>query len=704
MPTDASNPFERLHADVQHHIANSLGWKELRDVQKQAIEPILAGENAVLLAPTAGGKTEAAFFPLMSRLLEERWEGLSLLYLSPIRALLNNQFDRLEKLFGLIGYRVGVWHGDVAQSAKRRIRENPPHVLLTTPESLEGMLISTKTSGPGMFGDLHAVVIDEVHAFADDDRGWHLLGVLSRLSRHAGRDLQRIGLSATVGNPPEIAEWISRGSERRPTTIDPPAEDQLEPEVELDWVGTVRNAAKIVDQLFKGERRLVFCDSRLQAEKMARELRNRRVDTYLNHSSLSREERRRTERKFAEGGPGAIVATSALELGIDIGDLDRVVQLDAPYSVASFLQRMGRTGRRKGQRSNMLYLATTEQGLVRGASLIDLWLRDFVEDARPPREPLQILAQQMLAQVLEDPGLSKRQLLGRVDAFCRAGDLSADDARELYDFLHRHDYLFTDGPRVGIGRSGEAEFGQKHFLELVSVFTSPPIFTVKAQNKEIGTVHQTTFSNHSKDERSIILLAGKSWLVTDLDWDRRIAYVEEFDMPGKTTWLSGGLAMGKRLAEAHRDILTGSNRGLDYWSDRATDKLDHIRNAFTFLDSDAPTIQQGSDAWTLWTFAGGRANDFLADRLLELGVESASASALRVVVDEGLPRKQLEAHLRDALRAWPDVPREHPMLENLKFSELLPNPLLQRAARARLYADAHEDLPDLRYAVWQVSD
>ncbi len=699
--------FKDLHPDLRHHIRNSLGWTSLRDVQKAAIPPIQQGKNAVLLAPTAGGKTEAAFFPIISTLMEERWDGMSVLYLSPIRALLNNQLPRLEQLFGLVGYRAATWHGDVKQSEKRRIREEPPNALLTTPESLEAMLISTKTSGSGMFGDLRAVVIDEVHAFADDDRGWHLLGVLNRLQNYAGRDLQRIGLSATVGNPTEIGTWLSSNSEREVSVIDPPPpEDAPEPEVELDWVGSIANAAKIIDLAHKGERRLAFCDSRLQAEKLARKLKDRGVTTYLNHSSLSRDERRRTERAFAEGGPAVIVATSALELGIDIGDLDRIIQLEAPYSVASFLQRMGRTGRRPGKRSNMLFLATTTSGLLRGAALLDLWKRGFVESARAPREPTHILAQQLLALTLERPGLGRDSLLNGVQPFVDAAGLQPTDAREVFEHLVEAGYLFLDGQRVGIGRQGEEEFGQRHFLSLVSVFTSPPLFRVVHKNREIGTVHQTTFTNRAQGERAVILLAGRSWLVTSLDWDRRVAHVEPFDMQGKSTWLSAGQAMSPELAEAHRRVLCDDERGEDHRSERAANKLEHAKEDHRFLNPEHVTVVRGIDDWDIYTFAGGRANSYVADRLAELDMGRTTATGLRVRLQKNADPDDLRSALRQVHQSskLPEIPEDHPMVRDLKFSEILPTAQRQRAAVARIYGDAIEECPPLIDADWKVDD
>src|ERR1019366_2262608 len=202
--------FDRLHPSIQHHVVNSLGWRDLRSLQQQSISPVLNGEHCLSLARPAGGKTEAAVLPILSRILSEEWAGLSVLYICPIRALLNNLEERLSFYCSLIGRRCGLWHGDVGQAARSAILREPPDILLTTPESLEAILISRRTDRPYFFGSLRAVIVDEVHAFAGDDRGWHLLAVLERIAKLAGRQPQRIGLSATIGNPTEILAWMTR--------------------------------------------------------------------------------------------------------------------------------------------------------------------------------------------------------------------------------------------------------------------------------------------------------------------------------------------------------------------------------------------------------------------------------------------------------------------------------------------------------------
>ncbi len=222
--------FEALHSSLQYHVVNTLEWRSLRPLQEAAIPPLLAGHHALLIAPTAGGKTEAAAFPLLSRMLQEDWASLSVLYICPLRALLNNLHPRLEHYAGLLGRRVGVWHGDIAASHKAALRRLPPDLLLTTPESLEGMLVSTRADPSAWFGGVRAVVVDEIHAFAGDDRGWHLLSVLERIRRLAGRELQRVGLSATVGNPQALLEWLAGGTTgERDVVVDPAAQQPKEP-------------------------------------------------------------------------------------------------------------------------------------------------------------------------------------------------------------------------------------------------------------------------------------------------------------------------------------------------------------------------------------------------------------------------------------------------------------------------------------------
>lgn len=317
--------FERLHPALQHHIVNSLEWRTLRPLQEQAIDPILDGSNVLLIAPTAGGKTEAALFPILSQILKSGQSGLSVLYICPLRALLNNLEHRLSYYCRLVGRTCGLWHGDVAQTAKARVLKDPPDILLTTPESIEAILVSSRVSKEAFFARVKFIVLDELHAFAADDRGWHVWYLLKRLAAFTEFEPQILGLSATVGNPPELLSWICAHSTRMQLVISPEAATSPQsPDVSIDYVGSIENAGFVISSLHKGEKRLVFCDSRSQAENLASNLRERNVETFVSHSSLSKDERLQAEKAFTEGRNCVIVSTSTLELGIDVGDLDRV--------------------------------------------------------------------------------------------------------------------------------------------------------------------------------------------------------------------------------------------------------------------------------------------------------------------------------------------------------------------------------------------
>ncbi|MBM3956355.1 MAG: DEAD/DEAH box helicase, partial [Planctomycetes bacterium] len=461
--------FELLHPAVRHHVVNSLGWRSLRPFQDAVIPRLLAGEHQIVLAPTAGGKTEAAAFPILSRMLTEDWRGLSVLYVCPIKALLNNLETRLSRYCELLGRRAALRHGDTSATSRRRIVQDPPDVLLTTPESLEVMLVSSRVDEEILFGDLRAVIIDEIHAFAGDDRGWHLLAVLDRVTKLAGHPVQRIGLSATVGNPQALCDWLA-GSCDGPRGVYAPATaaPAAAADVAIDFVGSIENAATVISRLHRGEKRLVFCESRARAEAIGTELERLGTTTFVTHSSLSVSERRAAEDAFANRENCVIVATSVLELGIDVGDLDRVIQIDSPGRVAGFLQRMGRTGRRAGTTRNCLFLATTPTALVQAAALVDLWRDGFVEPVVPPAEPFHLFAQQLLTLVLQEQGLGRsawRDWVGRMPGFA----VQPPEAPErVIDHMLAERILFEDQGILAIDEPGERRYGWRHYMEVMS--------------------------------------------------------------------------------------------------------------------------------------------------------------------------------------------------------------------------------------------
>ncbi|MEH0985863.1 DEAD/DEAH box helicase [Micromonospora sp. CPCC 205556] len=680
MPSD-------LDPVVVHHLVNTLGWRDLRPLQQAAIPPVRDGLDALLLAPTAGGKTEAALFPLLTRMAEQRWTGTSVLYLAPLKALLNNLHPRIERYAGWLGRRAAVWHGDVSTSRRRAVLFERPDILLTTPESLESMLVSTKVDHRLFFADLHAVVVDEVHAFAGDDRGWHLLAVLERLTRVAGRPLQRIGLSATVGNPGELLTWLQgSGAGSRPAQVVAPdavaVVDRPPPgDIELDYVGSLANAATVIAGLHGGEKRLVFCESRQTVEELGQLLREKGVTTFLSHASLSADERRRAEQAFSEARDCVIVSTSTLELGIDVGDLDRVIQIDSPATVASFLQRLGRTGRRAGSSRNCLFLTLDGEALTEAVALLLLWSRGWVEPVSAPPEPRHIVAQQLLALCLQEHRVGDQlwtQAWNRLPPF-------GESARPIVRHLVERGYLEQDGGMLFIGPAAEQRFGRRHFMDLTAVFAGPPEFTVLTGRNELGRINPSLLTEEVRGDRRL-LLGGRSWRVTYIDWRRRRCFVEPADGGGRARWRGSGWAyLGFELNRAMRDVLLGADPPVAI-TRRAAARLAEVRADKAHLVHPGGTVivreKDGDLRW--WTWAGFRANATLTATLGEVvdPVERFDDCSIRLREDV-TPRawRSLTADAADRL-CLPEV--EEKALVGLKFNAALPTRLAVATLAARL--------------------
>jgi ATP-dependent helicase Lhr and Lhr-like helicase len=661
-----------------------LGFGSLRPVQEQAIDAILSGDNCIILAPTAGGKTEAAFFPLFSLMDDERWQPVACLYISPIRALLNNQEERLGRYADLVGRRVFKWHGDVSSSARTKFLREPSDLMLSTPESLEAMLISARFPASDLFAGLRAVVIDEIHAFADDDRGAHLACVLERLTRYAGRDIQRIGLSATVGNPEEILRWIG-GSSKRPGRVVDPGGAKKVPEIRLDFVASLENAARVIKELHPGKKRLVFVDARRQAEVLGQLLDQDKVQTFVTHGSLSVSERQRAEEAFATGKDCVIVATSALELGIDVGDLDHVLQIDSPPSVASFLQRMGRTGRREGMAPNCTFLATKDSGVLQAAALIRLFRNGYVEPVKPSRRASHILAHQLMALAIQLGGVEPGDWWAWLGGATSFADLSEAERASLVDHMQREDILTAQGAKLWLGDVGEKKFGRAHFRKLYAVFDAPKLIVVSWNTREIGTVDAKFLATiDSDEERGTFILGGKAWQVAHIDWERGRCEVRPATAGKSTRWTGGPRFLGYDLCQSMRSVLCDHDVDPS-WSTRAQSRLAFMRTAHDFLaDERAPLLDKGKDVeW--WTFAGGAANTLLTKVLEpELGAritaqnthitfrDDAAKSTAAIREKIAMLRSQGRPTSADALRFAESAAR----MPVSKFQPCLPEPLL----------------------------
>lgn len=683
--------FDLLHPALQHHIVNTLGWRDLRPMQELAIEPLVNGRHALLLAPTAGGKTEAAFFPILSRMLTRNWSRLSVLYICPIKALLNNLDTRLAQYCGWAGRRCALWHGDVNDSVKRGLLSDPPDCLLTTPESLEVILLSSRADHASFFRNLQAVVVDEIHAFAGDDRGWHLLSVLERVTKLAGKELQRIGLSATVGNPGELLDWLAGMCDGEKEVIAPESISRQQVSVQLDYVGSLQNAATVISRLHRGEKRLVFCDSRSRVEQLAALLRNAGVATYVSHSSLSLEERQAAEAAFSQASDCVIVATSTLELGVDVGDLDRVIQIDAPNTVSSFLQRMGRTGRRAGMERNCLFLATSRESLLQAAAIIELWKDGVIEPIIPPPLPFHIFAQQIMALALQERGIginTWREWIGRMPGFAT---MSPQQTENIVRYMIETEILSEDNGILWLGEEGEETFGRRNFLELFSVFTSPPLFSVRHGQTELGSVHELSFLARDVNN-PVILLGGRSWQITHIEWSKRVAWVRPIEEQGRSRWLGSEPRLSFKLCQAVCQVLSSAQVSPE-WSRRAQDELAESRSEYDWISEQATTIivngssAEGSKVITWWTFGGLCANKQLAETLKALGNWQTTHDNLTIKIQAHVNLSELSGKISQIRQmsqtTWTAFDLTN-YFDDLKFSICLPYNLIVAMMGMRL--------------------
>ncbi|MGV0809010.1 DEAD/DEAH box helicase [Mycolicibacterium setense] len=666
--------FTGLDPAIEYHIVNSLGWTALRPLQAASVDPVRSGSDCVLVAPTAGGKTEAAVFPLLSEMIEGKRSGTTILYVTPLRALLNNIHPRVSAYCSWLGRTAGLWHGDIGQSERRHMLADRPDILLTTPESLEAMLVSRRVDHERFLGSVRAVVIDELHAFAGSDRGWHLLAVLERVERIARRRIQRVGLSATIGNPEAVGRWMQGSTEgRNPVAVvREDSSPMMSPEVTIDYVGSMDNAATVISRLHRGDKRLVFAESRRSAEELAFLLRERGVQTFVSHSSLSVDERRQSERAFAEAKDTVIVATSTLELGIDIGDLDRVIQIDAPRTVASFLQRLGRTGRRPGTTRNTLFLATSLDGLLDAAAVLLLWNRGFVEKVVAPPHPRHLAAQQLLALALQEGSF------GASDWPRWWGDLPLmADGAEVLAYLREQEFLVEDSGLLMIGPRAEKEFGQRHFMDLLSTFVADLELRVVAGVKDIGFVSPLAIPARPDRELKPLVLAGRGWHVQHVDWERFTVWVEEISTKGDVKWPSGAVTQSFEICQAKREVLLGAVPEVEL-SKRVPVAMERLREERASEVSDSGLVMhpRGAGGARLWTWAGLKANATLLSGLdvCASGIENES-----VLLPEWITEDDVKAADPSA------VPRvEDEAISGLKFSVALPLDLAVKTLGERL--------------------
>lgn len=596
--TEAERLFRRFPPFIREYIY-AHGWQTLRDVQLDAARVILESEDNLLLSSsTASGKTEAAFFPILTDLCENPppCESVSVLYIAPLKSLINDQFARMEELLSEGGIPVTHWHGDVSASDKEKLLRQPRGVLQITPESLESMLMRRKNDMIRLFGGLRYIVLDEIHILVGSDRGSQVLCQLCRLSRLLGRSPRRIGLSATLGDPAAAAAWLGAGSGRETAApaqppeklrwrlgfahfyIQNPSADQTPAPEKATAPAAARGGRAELDPGYeflydavKGRRALVFSNSREETEYVTatlRQIAGKRGDPdifYIHHGNLSAALREDAERKMKEeeGAPAVTCATVTMELGIDIGRLARVAQMDAPTTVSSFLQRLGRSGRR-GDPPEMIEVFREETplpntplpqlipwGLLRAVAIVELYTGErFIEPPRTKKLPVSLAFHQTLSILASCGELRPRDMAERLLSLPPFAAMPKEDYRALLLSMLGNDFLeMTEGKGLIVGLKGERLLNSYKFY---AVFRDSEDFTVRCESDEIGTI------TNPPPVGDRFALAGRVWEVTETDLSRRLVFARPVEGKMEISWPGDSGEIHTRLLEKMREVLYGT--------------------------------------------------------------------------------------------------------------------------------------------------
>lgn len=650
------NVFTRYAPFIQDYIYQS-GWQALRSVQNAAAEAIFnTDDNVLLTASTASGKTEAAFFPILTLLDEDPPHSVGVLYIAPLKALINDQFGRLSELCEEAGIQVTRWHGDVSHAQKRRLLRKPSGILQITPESLESLMINKHMEIPSLFGDLRFIVIDEVHSLLRGDRGMQTFCLIERMCRLADCRPRRIGLSATIGNPEEAGRFLGAGSGRR--TLIPRIEGGREvwrlsmehffnsgPQADegrqlIDAAPVLEEASdsapKAADpgigyifEHTRGRKCLIFTNSREECEALCQSLRqyceaNHEPDRFLiHHGNLSASYRESAEEEMKDDDSLlSVCATATLELGIDIGRLERAFQVDAPFTVSGFLQRMGRTGRR-GDPCEMWFVMREDHPepramlpqlipwyLIQGIALVQLYIEErFVEPPRTQRLPYSLLYHQTMSTLASCGEMTPAELATRVLTLSSFHLITQDDYRILLRHLIKIGHIDqTENGGLIVGLEGERIVNNYKFY---AVFQENVEYAVRAGAEELGTIVKPPPIGDK------IAIAGRVWVVEEVDHRRRevCCTLVKGNIPAYFGDVAGDIHT--RILERMYGVLKEQN-SYPYLMRHAVCRLQEARESFAKSGMrDHPLVHLGGNMWALFPWLGSYA--FLAlERMLKI--------------------------------------------------------------------------------------
>ncbi len=619
----------------------SHGWESLRGIQVAAAETIFETDhNLLLTSSTASGKTEAAFFPVLAELCEDPPMSVGVLYIAPLKSLINDQFYRIEELMEQSGIPVTHWHGDVAQSHKKKLLDRPRGILQITPESLEAMLINRSNDLVRLFGELRFIIIDEIHTLTGSDRGNQILCQLARIGHIIGHHPRRIGLSATIGDPAKAAAWLGAGSGRE-TDVPPIPVERIRwrlgmehfyiqnaktaqtPEPKEQTDGPAAPVAYDAGYSFMYDcvhdrKSLVFSNSREETEYLCatfRQIARNRGDKdvfLIHHGNLSASIREEAELKMKDEDELAVTcATVTMELGIDIGRLERVLQNQSPNSVTSFLQRLGRSGRR-GQPPEMMMVFREEDPLpntplpqlipwelLKAIAITQLYIEErFIEPPGMRKLPFSLLFHQTLSVLASSGELTLRRLAERVLSLPPFAHVPKEDYKILILSMLNQDFLeMTEEKTLIVGLAGERLLRSFKFY---AVFKDSEDYTVRCGSDEIGTI---TTPPPVGDR---FALAGRVWEVEELDIQHKLIYVKSVEGKMEVSWPGDFGEVHTRIVERMKQVLQ-EDTIYPYLKPNAMKRLEVARRVARNTGMlEHSLVHLGGYSWCLFPWLGTR--------------------------------------------------------------------------------------------------
>lgn len=614
----------KLHPQLQAYVKEK--WKGLTEIQQKAFDPIFNGQSCTVEAPTSGGKTEAVLFPLLSRIKPDKNAGFKVLYIAPLKALLNDLALRVMPYAEKCYMKAFKWHGDVNQAEKIKQMIFPADILLTTPESIEAILLR-RANWEEVFANLETVVIDEAHYFALSERGSHLVSLLERIDKQIGRQPQRIAVTATVGNGEELLRWIVGN---RPNGVNIKVESKTEKQKDFLVQYFSDEETNLYRQLYKAliekKKSIVFERSRSKTEDAASKMNEwnnanggrNSIKVATHHSSVSkrlREDAEHSIKQSTESSVDAIISTSTLELGIDIGDLDQVVQVGGLNSPGSFLQRVGRTGRREGKSQFFRGFCSDEEELVLLAACVSLGLKRISENILFPKKAFHILAHQAICLCLQKLGTTADEIWNTVkEAYCFS-EIKRDEFDQLIQHMIKEDYLrFAGRNALLTSNKTEEEFLRMNWQRLFAIFETGPMYNVVDGKKIIGTL-DSSFARNQKLP-FVFVLGGQEWNTLKLDHELQQVRVEKNKTGVAPKWKA--LASHDIPFELAQEVgqLLMNNDQLNFLDAEAEKVLQRQRNMYEEIGwRKNKWILESQDEegfLFLWTFCGDKINRAIA--------------------------------------------------------------------------------------------